>query len=64
MFAFYVLPALAAAGDRLFLPVANLQGQQPLTQTSYVPLNQAWAETPQLMPAGALPQGYYVDAVP
>jgi hypothetical protein len=63
MFALYVLPVFAAAGDRLFLPIANLQGQQPLTQASetvHVPLNQAWAETPQL----AVPQGYYVEAVP
>jgi hypothetical protein len=67
MFALYALFSIAEAGDRLFLPIANLPGQQPLTQSSetiYVPVNQAWAETPQLVPAGAIPQGYYVDAIP
>jgi len=67
MFALYALLSPAEAGDRLFLPIANVPGQQPLTQMSeavYVPLNQAWAETPQMMPAGAVPQGYYVDATP
>ena len=64
MFALYALFSVAEAGDRLFLPIA---GQQPLTQsgeTVYVPVNQAWAETPQLVPAGAIPQGYYVDVLP
>ena len=69
MFKAFALVGAAEAGDRLFLPIAS---QQPLTQSLtqsneavYVyDVNRAWAETPQLIPAGAVPQGYYVDALP
>ena len=67
MFKAFALVGAAEAGDRLFLPIAS---QQPLTQSLtqsneavYVyDVNRAWAETPQLIPAGAVPQGYYVEA--
>ena len=63
MFKAFALVGAAEAGDRLFLPIAS---QQPLTQSNeavYVyDVNRAWAETPQLIPAGAVPQGYYVEA--
>ena len=67
MLALYALLGFAAAGERLFLPINNLPGQQSPSQTGevvYVPVDQAWAAQPQLLPAGAVPQGYYVGAIP
>ena len=66
MLALYPFVAFGGAGDRLFLPIAN-PAQQPLIQSSetvYVPVDQAWAETPQFVPVGAVPHGYYLEAIP
>ena len=53
--------SVAEAGDRLFMPIA---GQQPVVQSSenvYVPI---YDVNQQLVPAGAVPQGSYVDVLP